>query len=59
MPLALGSVIPQIFSNREDFPVLCDPITAIIGISMSIETLWSWLQLGRLTELFCSAYPVP
>ena len=39
VPLALGRVIPQMFSRRDDFPVLCEPMTAIMGISMSIETL--------------------
>lgn len=39
VPLARGSVIPEIDSMREDLPALCDPITAIIGRSMSNCTL--------------------
>ena len=39
MPLARGSVIPEIASMREDFPALCQPMAAIAGISRSTSTL--------------------
>ena len=39
MPLARGSVIPEIASTREDFPALCQPMTTIAGISRSTSAL--------------------
>ena len=39
VPLARGSVIPDIASMREDFPALCQPMAAIAGISTSTSTL--------------------
>jgi len=39
VPLARGSVMPEIASIREDFPALCHPIAAIAGISRSTSTL--------------------
>lgn len=39
VPLALGSVIPEIDSMRDDLPALWEPITAIMGRSISACTL--------------------
>ena len=39
VPAALGRVIPDTDSTRDDFPALCEPITAIIGRSISAPTL--------------------
>jgi hypothetical protein len=39
VPLARGSVIPDIASMREDFPALCQPMAAIAGMSTSTSTL--------------------
>jgi len=39
VPAERGSVIPEIDSIRDDLPALCEPITAIMGRSMSIWTL--------------------
>ncbi len=35
VPLARGRVIPEIASMSEDFPALCDPRTAMMGMSRS------------------------
>ena len=39
VPAALGSVIPEIDSINDDFPALWEPITAIMGKSISAPTL--------------------
>jgi hypothetical protein len=39
VPAARGRVIPDMDSIREDLPALCEPITAIIGKSISVPTL--------------------
>ena len=39
VPAARGRVIPDIDSISEDFPALCDPMTAIVGRSISAPTL--------------------
>jgi hypothetical protein len=39
VPLARGRVIPEIASMREDFPALCQPMTAIAGTSRSTSAL--------------------
>jgi hypothetical protein len=39
VPLARGSVMPEIASMREDFPALCHPMTAMAGISRSTSAL--------------------
>ena len=59
VPLARGSVMPHMFSRSEDLPVLCEPMTAIIGISMSIETLRDCRQwAGRPSAFARSTHPV-
>jgi hypothetical protein len=35
VPEARGKVIPEMASMRDDFPALCDPRTAITGMSSS------------------------
>lgn len=49
VPAARGRVIPDIDSIKEDFPALWEPMTAIIGKSISAPTLdkyeycrWQW-----------------
>jgi len=39
VPAALGRVIPDIASIKDDFPALWDPMTAIMGKSISAPTL--------------------
>lgn len=39
VPAARGRVIPDIDSIKDDFPALWEPITAIMGRSMSAPTL--------------------
>ena len=39
VPLARGSVMPEIASMSEDFPALCQPITAMEGMSRSTSAL--------------------
>jgi hypothetical protein len=39
VPLARGSVMPEIASMREDFSALCHPMTAMAGISRSTSAL--------------------
>ena len=39
VPEARGKVIPDMASIRDDFPALCDPKTAMMGISRSNCTL--------------------
>jgi hypothetical protein len=43
--LARGRLIPDIASIREDFPALCRPTAAMIGMSMCVSTLRSLCQL--------------
>lgn len=60
VPLARGSVMPQMFSSSEDLPVLWEPMTAIMGISMSMETLRDCCQrAGRPSAFTRSTHPVP
>ena len=39
VPAARGRVIPDIASIRDDFPALWEPMTAIMGKSISAPTL--------------------
>jgi len=39
VPLARGSVMPEIASMSDDFPALCQPMTAMEGISRSTSAL--------------------
>lgn len=39
VPAERGRVIPEMDSIRDDLPALCEPITAIMGRSMSVCTL--------------------
>ena len=39
VPAARGRVIPDIDSIKDDFPALCEPMTAITGRSISVPTL--------------------
>jgi hypothetical protein len=55
VPAARGKVMPDMDSMREDFPALWEPMTAIIGKSMSFWTLydnghghWTTTQTGGL-----------
>lgn len=51
VPLARGSVMPEIASIREDFPALCQPITAIVGMSKLTSTLqYEFVTSGKEPE---------
>jgi hypothetical protein len=39
VPRARGRVMPEIDSMSDDFPALCDPTTAMVGISSSRSAL--------------------
>ena len=47
-PGAFGSGTPEVAWIRDDFPELCEPITAMIGRSMSWSSLLvaSWINYG-------------
>ena len=40
VPAARGKVIPEMASISDDLPALCDPRTAMEGMSRSEEALW-------------------
>jgi hypothetical protein len=40
VPEARGRVMPEMDSMSEDFPALCEPRTAMTGISRSRWALW-------------------
>lgn len=46
VPAERGSVIPEMDSIRDDLPALCEPMTAIMGKSMSICTLTHLRMIG-------------
>ena len=51
VPLARGSVMPEIASMSEDFPALCQPITAMEGMSRSTSALQDGLvSCGKDSE---------
>ena len=39
VPAARGRVMPDMDSIKDDFPALCEPMTAITGRSISVPTL--------------------
>jgi len=59
VPAARGSVIPDIDSINEDFPALWEPITAIVGKSISAPTLqYKKMRIRRSGGIIDRNYPV-